>query len=278
MIYILTALFCEAKPIIQMYHLEKKQSCTHFQLFCNNQIALIISGQGKLNAAIAITELFHRIPPKETDLLLNLGIAGSTDSTIPIGSGFFCNRLLDWDTLHTYYPDFLYAHHKKEAQLKTVSKPYMNVSANEHTLIDMEATGVYTAAMYFMKQHQVYFYKIVSDHCNGMSLQTEDITSLISPHISPIIDYFKEIENTLATNQRIALSSLEISLINELSDALHCSVTMAYQLRQLFLYEKLNQVDIIHLLHTNLEKLKISPCKTKREGKKYCEQLRNELI
>ena len=73
MIYVVTALYCEAKPWIHTFSLKKNIASSRFQIFQNDNICLVITQQGKLNAAIAVTDMFHLNPPKNTDLLLNVG-------------------------------------------------------------------------------------------------------------------------------------------------------------------------------------------------------------
>lgn len=47
MIYIITTLFIEAKPIIEKYKLKKDKTSQKFQIFSNEKIKLIISGVGR---------------------------------------------------------------------------------------------------------------------------------------------------------------------------------------------------------------------------------------
>ena len=44
MIFIVTALYHEAKPIIDFFELKKKQTANKFQIFQDENIVLIISG------------------------------------------------------------------------------------------------------------------------------------------------------------------------------------------------------------------------------------------
>ena len=46
MLYIVTALYIEAKPLISLFNLKKDNTFTKFQVFSNENIKLIISGTG----------------------------------------------------------------------------------------------------------------------------------------------------------------------------------------------------------------------------------------
>ena len=128
MIYIACALYCEAKPFIEYYHLQKALTFHHFQVFKNEKFIVIITKQGKIHAAIAVTELFHRYPPKKTDFFINIGIAASAHTNGVIGKGYLCNKLIDGDSERTYYPDFIYQNPFDECSLISVSKEFTGTS------------------------------------------------------------------------------------------------------------------------------------------------------
>ena len=286
MLYIVTALYCEAKPWIKTYCLKKDTASKRFQIFYSDEIVLIITNQGKLNAAIAITELFHSYPPTKDSLLLNVGIAASFQRDIPTASGFLCNKIVDTDTKKTYYPDFLFGHNFTETSLCTVSnivkssEDKLSISNKENILYDMEASGIYTAATMFLKQHQLLFYKIVSDHGmeESITITPDSISAMMEKNRAPLFSYTQQIRGHLSSQANAAFTQQENELVCRLSEALHCSVTMDYSLRQLFLYYKLSQGNLIDKVDTILNTLSETPCSTKKEGKKYIEQLKSELI
>lgn len=279
MIYVVTALYCEAKPWIQAFSLKKNATSLKFQIFQNDNLCLVITKQGKINAAIAVTDMFHLCPPTGHDLLVNVGIAATMNQRIPLGAGFLCNKIIDKDTNRTYYPDVLFSHTFDEATLQTVSKPVTTTNTvPSNSLIDMEASGVYTAATLFLKQHQLLFYKVVSDHCCDHLVSTDEASSLIEGKLPHVMDYVDTICKSLSNQDAYALDSEELCLIQKISEALHCSVTMTHQLKQLFLYSKLNQANPVHTLTQLYEELLDLPCNSKKEGKRYFERLKSELI
>ncbi|MCB0340373.1 MAG: hypothetical protein KDD53_12250, partial [Bdellovibrionales bacterium] len=60
MIAIVTALHCEAKPIIDHFGLKKDAQSHQFEVFLSDEYLLLISGVGKIKAAIGTTYLLAR--------------------------------------------------------------------------------------------------------------------------------------------------------------------------------------------------------------------------
>lgn len=104
MLYLVTALPCEAKPLIEYFKLTKM---THihlpFPVFVNksNDIYLVISGIGKVKAAIATTFLYS-LASDQTGCFLNIGIAGSLE--YQIGDCVIANKVTEFSTQRHWYP------------------------------------------------------------------------------------------------------------------------------------------------------------------------------
>lgn len=284
MIYLATALYCEAKPFIDAYQLKKDTNSKRFQIFCNDSICLVLTKSGKINAAIAINELFHYYLPTSHDVFLNFGIAGTSDSNLAIGSGGFCTKLTDADMQRDSYTDFIYRHSFSEYQLTTVSKP-LSISSvlvdypwQQSMLYDMEATGIYTAATMYLKQHQIFFYKVVSDHLMQEALAPEAVTTMLQRHVEPLMEYLSYVQTTLHEQTSELFTMEEREWIHELSQKLYLSVTMSFQFLQLLTYDKLNGYSTKERLRSIQESLLLNPCHSKKEGKIYFEQLRNDIL
>jgi len=280
MLYVVTALYCEAKPFILLYSLKRDLTLKNYQLFSNDSIRLIITQTGKINAAIAVTELFHHTPPNPSDILINVGIAASCNDVLPYGSGYLIHKICDHDTNRDYYPDLCFRHSFSEASLATYSTiADSNTCQSESAgLIDMEASGIYAAAIHHLKTHQMIFYKLVSDHGDTLSLTPDKVTELIQSHLPKLYDYAMQISHLLSLDTLLEFSDEESSLITDLSNQLYFSVTMSHQFRQLLYYAKLMGVDLPHYLFQLTNKLTADPCHTKKEGKLYLERIRNELL
>lgn len=296
MIYLATALYCEAKPWIEGYHLKKDTSSKDFQIFQNESLVLIITKTGKVNAAIAINELFHRYPPTRHDFLIQFGIAAANNPAIPIGTGYLCHKITDADTFHTIYPDVIYQHPFQEASLTTVSRQVTSSStiidseaaitkeqatqrsSSTVSLYDMEATGVYTAALLQLQQHQLCFYKIVSDHCLREQITPEQISTLLTPHIALVKDYADNVIQLLKNDTTTLFNEEEASLIQALCEKLYLSVTMSYQFKQILYYSKLCGKPLVSYLSSLQKQLEEQPCTSKKEGKIQLERIRTELL
>ena len=101
---IVTAMKEEADLIIKKYKLEFSKSSWNIEFFENDEIVLVLSGIGKIQAAIATTALIHTFHP---DTLINIWIAGNARP----------NTIKIWDVIsvskcaqHDIYLPFQWAH------------------------------------------------------------------------------------------------------------------------------------------------------------------------
>ncbi|GAB6074586.1 5'-methylthioadenosine/S-adenosylhomocysteine nucleosidase family protein [Nautilia lithotrophica] len=187
MLNIVTALKIEAEPIIKHFKLKSRNG-----IYQNENINLIITGQGKIKSAIntALLVSKHNYPT------LNIGIAGSDKYNI--GDGFFIYKITDTDNGYNYFPDFFKSFNE---EIHTVSK-----IGKYYNLTDMEASGFFEAAYKFLNVNEIILYKIVSDTPLHQTDKNE-IPNLIKSHINVIEeliddfakknDFFNEINNAL---------------------------------------------------------------------------------
>ena len=166
MIYICTFMYKEAVSFIKQLNLKKDFTHMKFDIFRSEEAMLVISGIGKVRAAIAVAYLLGKNEPGKFDLLANIGICGAGNPGIAVGKVFYCNKIIDNDTKMTFYPDMLFKHPFDEASIETFSKLVSRPDEEslEGYLADMEASGVFQAASVFLRPHQLVFIKVVSDH------------------------------------------------------------------------------------------------------------------
>lgn len=122
MIYLFTALYPEAKPLIRAFSLKRVQDGLPFDVYENmdTSIRLVISGTGMCAAAAATAAVFGRYGAAKEDHLINVGAcAGEAGTEEMSGKVYLCHKLTDRNTGHTYYPDMLYRHTFAEAQIIT---------------------------------------------------------------------------------------------------------------------------------------------------------------
>lgn len=278
MLMIVTALYCEAQPFIEYYHLKKDQQINKFQVFQNEEIKLIITSTGSIAAAVGVSYLCNSFPPSADDFMINIGACASNRRDIPSGTVYFCNKIMDEVTGRSFYPDILYKHPFAEGSILTCgrikSKEQIDNYGDEMKLIDMEAAGIYQAAAYYFQQHQLSFIKIISDYGAEKEISQEIVSQLVKQNLTGIITWLDLLKKAGKKDQPVFTLEEEAS-INNIAKNLRCSVTMEYQLRQMFHYYK--------LIHGNFIGAKdflpnYAVCKTKSEGKMYFEQLKSQLL
>ncbi|CDF58416.1 Spore photoproduct(EC:) [Thermobrachium celere] len=272
MLYISTALYIEAQEFIKKLNLKRDNSITKFEVFKNEDVLLIITGVGKVKSAVAVSYLLSKYDIKENDLFINIGVCGCRDRNVQFGEIFICNKILDNDTKYTYYPDMLLAHPFKEASIETFSRKVAEEEV-EAELVDMESSALYQAASLFFQPHQIIFLKIVSDYLNPDIIDNKHIINIIERNADSIISWLNTLGRGLTTNKEI-LTKYEEDLINMVAENLKMSTTMKFELKQLLIYYKLVNNDIMEVLKKYLE----LECKSKNEGKMHFADLKNRLV
>ena len=159
MLHIVTALPCEAKPLIQHYRLNGGQSENGFRIYENPQIRLIIAGIGKCAAAAACAYL-QGAEPHGKHAWLNLGIAGH--GGLNIGAAVMAHKVTDASTGKCWYPAMPFKHPCPTVELVSVDQPQTDYDDN--IAYDMEAAGFYATTSRFNSSELVQVLKIISDN------------------------------------------------------------------------------------------------------------------
>lgn len=281
MLMVVTALYCEAKPFIQHYHLKKNNEINIFQVFRNEEVLLIITNTGSIAAAVGTAFLCNLHSPGPEDFLVNIGVCGCWDKRVPEGSLYIGNKITEQSTGRSFYLDMLFKHPFDESGILTYSNIVQDLKhqvRNEHKgyMFDMEAAGICQAGAYYFQPNQMIFLKVVSDYCDKKVVSPEDVTKRIEmniPAISAWLDHIRQVE----FQDKNHFTEAEETYIERLAQNLKCSVTMEYQVRQLLIYYKLVYGNSLECLSEFTKDFKL-PCKTKMEGKRYLDQLKAKLI
>ncbi len=191
MIYLFTAMYCEAHPLIQQYQLKKETTQTHFQVFSNesNHMRLVITGTGMIAAAAAVSSVCTKYPPEDYDFLVNIGICAGTSKKKDL---FLCNKITEQTTGKTFYPDILYQHPFCEARVITGAKPFQKddlEKSKETCLYDMEASAIYQSGSYFFGPHQMFFLKTISDCGDFENVTPNQVQCQIAAHMDRMIEF-----------------------------------------------------------------------------------------
>ncbi len=281
MVYIFTALYCEAQIFIRQFHLAKNLENRWFQEFQNESASmrLTITGVGELAAAAAVSSICSMYRPTPSDLLLNVGICAHTARKEGI---FICNQILELATGKTFYPDMLYRHPFCESAIVTGMMPWQagkTPGTFGETLYDMEAAAVYQAGIRFFAPHQMIFLKIVSDHGNAADVSKEQATLLMQNAQERIFDLIMQ---TAAITQKHSshndeLCEEDLQRFETFCADLHCSKAMRDSMRQYIRYLALSGMDYIGMIQELYDK-KLLPCKDKKEGKQRFEEFKRKLF
>lgn len=168
MINIVTALACEANPIIQRYGLKRSPCTGGFPVYESDSLKLIISGMGKFASAAAVGYLQSSLQGdaaktrRETapHLWLNVGIAGH--KTMALGTALLAHKISDPAAQLCFYPCFTFNVPCVTTQIITVDRTQTQYS--DDAVYDMEALGFFAAAVRFTSCEQIHCLKIISDN------------------------------------------------------------------------------------------------------------------
>jgi len=175
MLHIVTALPCEAKPLIRHYRLNGRQAENGFRIYENDQIRLIIAGIGKCAAAAACAYL-QGAEPQAKHAWLNLGIAGHRE--LDVGEAVMAHKITDAITGSSWYPAMPFKHPCPTVELICVDQPKTDYETD--TAYDMEASGFYATACRFNSNELVQVFKVISDnHANPAEQVSAQLTEQI---------------------------------------------------------------------------------------------------
>ena len=234
MIYLIVALQAEARPFIEYFQL-KQQHNPKWRVYQNEELILVVSGTGKIRAAMAATYLYSssRASTSRSSLTMNVGLCGSTDpNAYQRGDLVVVNQVLDSGNKRRYFPDMLLRHDSKEAGVETFDRPVMDKNAAIMPLVDMEAAGFFEAAGIYFSPDRVLCVKIVSDYLDAEHLAKTTITKLFDARLDDIAKLLKNLKQIHPTESDI-LSEANQNLITALSQHLKLSVTQQHQLKSL---------------------------------------------
>ncbi len=200
MIHIVTALPCEAKPLIKHYRLNGQQNQHGFRIYENSDMRLIISGLGKINCAAASAYLQGRYANEQT-AWLNVGIAGHAE--LEIGTVILASKISDSDSRQRFYPPGLNDSPCPRIELISVNQATNNYPGN--AAYDMEASAFYALVIRFASSETVQAIKIISDNkASGIEQIDADKTdTLITNRIDQIDAVIQQLQQLNQTLQKI---------------------------------------------------------------------------
>ena len=225
MINLVIALDCEARPIIEHYKLKRDQEHV-FPVYRSENMQLIVSGVGKLNAATATAYLAGMTP--ESTSWLNIGIAGHKEHAI--GNIYAAHKITDHVTQQNWYPAFCFKPGVTTESACTFETPINDY--HDDLLHDMEAAGFYQTANRFDSVEFVHCLKVISDNKDNTThkINKHMVTELISGQLDAIDIFIEKLSIELHNwNEITATPSVYEAALKQW----HFSTYQQHQLRQL---------------------------------------------
>jgi len=190
MLLIHTALHAEARAIITHFKLKRQHDEHAFACFSEEDIFLVESGTGKTNAATAVGWLSAKVSA-ENPVWLNIGMAGHANHDV--GTLILANHIEDQAKGHQWNPPLLKKANLMSSHLLTVDSP--DFSYPENTMVDMEASGFFTAACRFTNPELVHSMKVISDNRQNppIRMKPKAVEALFKPHLLAIKQLSEEL-------------------------------------------------------------------------------------
>lgn len=174
------ALHCEAKPVIDFYHLKKSHQAHAFDIYLGDDMLCIVSGPGKLASAAATAWVAAKYETQVSLAWINLGIAGTAKHAI--GSIFLINQIIDADNDQHYYP--VQVDRSDLPAGSCISYSQACYDYPDEQLVDMEASGFFHSALRFSTAELIQCIKIISDNQSETTGRNrQKMSDLIQYHI-----------------------------------------------------------------------------------------------
>lgn len=288
MIYIFTALFAEARPLIRQLGLKRVRNGYPFEEYEDEEhrFHLALTGTGSVSAAAVVGGVCAACHVTERDFLCNVGTCAGRRQE----KAFLIHRIVEAETGRTFYPDILYRHPFTECSAVTVSRPLSSGLPAQDTcsagacgldeaVYDMEAAGFYQAGSRFVGPHRIAVIKVVSDDGRGQAVTAERLETVMAEASPEIVSWIGQLGEILAaeSDRIVRFSSEEEEALERLCQDMHCSETMRASVRQHFFYVKLSCGGIASVLE-KIYAEGMLPCRDKREGKRCFDAIKQGLL
>lgn len=236
MVHFVTALHCEARPLIDSYGMKPISNHGRVSIYSSENATLAISGVGILQSAIGATAL-QQTNADASGPWINVGICGHRD--LPIGEAILASKVSSGRHPESFYPRLITRSGFTQIGIETIDAPTNDYP--ETNAVDMEAYGFFQACSHFTTLERIQSIKIVSDNAAENAERQFDkkwVSELIGNHIDAIKTFARTIETVTRDPQpRSSIEKLE----SELLAAHHYSVTEQHQLKS-----RLNKLAFLH--------------------------------
>ena len=305
MLYILTALYCEAKPYISAYAMKKVSAPGSMQMFEGDGCRLAISGTGPAASAAAAAHMLTRYAAQRGAPFANIGCAGS--KVFNAGETVLCHKLVNAFTGRAFYPEMLYRHPFHEGMLCSAGKAVSSGSAGKAAsdsdsatsssisssassaisssassapdpalaagcdMADMEGAFVYEAARAFLPASQIHCIKVISDRLNPEPATADSIGALMGSAAGAICGWLDGLRDI--NKPADVFTDEESRLMDCASMHLRLTFAMEQNLARACRMAKKRGLDIAAALSEHPD----SPVNLKNEGKAAFAKLMDRL-
>lgn len=282
MVYVFCAFYGECSGLIKHYNLKKRQTDKYYRFDVfeneNQPVRIILTGQGSVMAAAAVSGAASFFGIKAEDAIINVGTcAGDYEP----GQVFICNKITEEATGRTFYPDMILRSSLPERELVTAPvvirksiHEYANKDSHNMALYDMEAAAIYQAANLYVGPHRMGFVKVVSDNGDIEGLTPDFIKGLMAEAVDEIASY---VDMFVADTHDMCRAEENTQFTNQLCKDLHCSKVMEKQVRQLIKYLSLEGTDYMTYINKLYDEGRL-PAHDKKNGKVCLDEIKRELL
>ena len=282
MVYVFCAFYGECSGLIKHYNLKKRQTDKYYRFDVfeneNQPVRIILTGQGSVMAAAAVSGAASFFGIKAEDVIINVGTcAGNYEP----GQVFICNKITEEATGRTFYPDMILRSGMPERELVTAPvvirksiHEYANKDSHNMALYDMEAAAIYQAANLYVGPHRMGFVKVVSDNGDIEGLTPDFIKGLMAEAVDEIASY---VDMFVADTHDMCRAEESTQFTNQLCKDLHCSKVMENQVRQLINYLSLEGTDYMTYINKLYNEGRL-PAHDKKNGKVCLDEIKRELL
>lgn len=282
MVYVFCAFYGECSGLIKHYNLKKCQTDKYYRFDVfeneNQPVRIILTGQGSVMAAAAVSGAASFFGIKAEDAIINVGTcAGDYEP----GQVFICNKITEEATGRTFYPDMILRSSLPERELVTAPvvirksiHEYANKDSHNMALYDMEAAAIYQAANLYVGPHRMGFAKVVSDNGDIEGLTPDFIKGLMAEAVDEIASY---VDMFVADTHDMCRAEESTQFTNQLCKDLHCSKVMENQVRQLIKYLSLEGTDYMTYINKLYNEGRL-PAHDKKNGKVCLDEIKRELL
>lgn len=224
----MVALAAEARPLIARYRLERDAGVDAFALFRRGDVALAVSGPGKVASASAAAFLHLAAGGARQAAWLNVGIAGHGSRAV--GEAVLAHKIRDRASGESWYPPHVFPPSLPTDVVTTVDTVERRFA--DEGLYEMEASGFYPTACRFSSAELVQCVKVVSDGPGSAPerLSAMRVESLVAARLESIAELARDLARLAEELRGLEAEPPEV---RPLLERWRFSFTEARQLRRL---------------------------------------------